>query len=151
MEASNCSFRSTGIAVLTTPTSKHSDFCIPAVGSDEVVQPPTDKKTCQLNKTSFLSSVRSDEQQLTCSPPSRARKWLSEDTCCRLNHPTGSLQAFHTICQVRIKQHRTVRTRGSLTPSNNPPLHTKLAVKRHAWIELAGLCVCELFFQSLIL
>ncbi|XP_041804234.1 contactin-associated protein-like 4 [Chelmon rostratus] len=62
------------------------------------------KRTRQLNKTSFLCLVRSNEEQPTCSPPSRAGKCLSEETRCCLNHLTGSLQAFHTILTLGFEE-----------------------------------------------
>ncbi|XP_027147664.1 contactin-associated protein-like 4 isoform X1 [Larimichthys crocea] len=65
-------------------------------------------RTCQLKKTLFLSSVRSDEERLTCSPPSRSRKCLSEETCLRLHRHhhclTGSLEAFHPRLTVGFEE-----------------------------------------------
>lgn len=106
--------------------------------SDEDVWLQTD------NKTSSLSSVRWDAEQLTCRPPSRGRKCFSEETCCCVRHHlTGSLQAFHTICQVRIKQLGALHTWGFLSPSS---------FSHRTWQKkTCGSCHCQflsLFFFS---
>lgn len=94
-------------------------------------------KDCQINKPSLLSSKRSDEMQLTCSPPSKGRKNLSGETCHR-PHRTASLKAFLTTCQVRIKQSRTIDTWGSLTLANNSPSYTKPQEKQTSLVLVSS-------------